>query len=320
MQGSWFRYQSISELGDGKGNPFLEASFDVYLLEEGDLPTAALEAPLGSWILARLQAEAGDEGLDLEAEQRGSGGGPAIALLAFDGDREVARFEILLRPFAVDLQGVAAEGFSKTVRDDLARLLLERPDHLETCRLEYFDPAWPESSEELAPTQPDADSRDLYGWDGRSFLGQENHWSEHRAGAPWPGSDFPGHYESALRHEAKTLEMATLVLPKPPVAEAEDGDNTAQVVAETRDDFQEALESTGVESVAYRLYDLDGDLEESEQLETDEAVAKLTARVEDGYDAAWRLDDSRLVLKVWEYPADEPPWDRVLADSGDDLV
>ena len=320
MQGSRFRFQSIPDVGTGGGNPFLETSFDVFLLEEGDeIPAAALEAPIGSWVFARLCAEAGATGLETALDQRGEGGGPVIALAALDGDREVARFEIHLRPYAVDLQGFAAEGFSRAIRDDLSYLLLSQPEDVTTCRLEYADPVWQRGGDSFAPTQPGDDSRDLYGWDGRDFLGQDNFWSERRAGAPWPGDDFPSHYESTLRHEAKTLEMSTLVLPKPPT-EIDEGDTTAQVVSESRDGFQRALDESGVESVDYRLYDLDGELEESDALATDEALERLAAKVEDGYDADWRHDGSRLVLKIWEYPADEPSWDTVLADPDDDLV
>lgn len=178
----------------------LEEWLDLRLIQSGKVPNLC-GAPLASWLLARL-AFLTDDCLCLAGEEANDGGGyeidmvvyrstvarppqqPGIVqgflfdigelLLPVESEQPVAAFQL-----QADMEGVGVIGerapdcSADELLGALAAALLAAPEDLIPCELVVRDPEW-ELDPEMYQPWPDADSRNVYGWDGTEFLGKDN--------------------------------------------------------------------------------------------------------------------------------------------------
>ena len=317
IQGPVFSYRIVGQNRRHRETNLEEDSFDLLLLDRGGLPTEALDAPLASWVLARLTAEAGLGGAYADARQRSDGGAYSLVFEVTNAEGEkIAGFELLGYTWCVELLGTCDGAAPNKVVEDFAGLLLARPNELGRCRVSVFDNEWQEHPEDYDPRWPADTDRNIYGWNGTRFLGAENFWNAAEVEHPWPGENYRAYHErslSAYRDAAQTEKLNTQEFSQMPDDELDDDDTTDDVVAEVRADLGRFLCDSESEAVLLRVYDLDGELTQDVEAPQDEVLAKVSAWVGQGFNAAWHRDGSTPVVKVWEYPASEPSWEVVLA-------
>lgn len=170
-------YELREDKGVSGGKSETESHLDCLLLDTGRVPEAAREAPIASWLLSRLCAEAPDRTL-LADEYGADGGGYALNFLVRERSRKsVAGFQLQGNTFRIAVLGDYREGVKpRDVIDDFVALLVREPEKLARCRVRIYDPEWKESPEEYEPA-PKRSTRNKYGWDGRKFLGSDNIWN-----------------------------------------------------------------------------------------------------------------------------------------------
>lgn len=311
IQGPKFSYRIVGKGRQATKSNLEEGSFDLLLLDRGGLPAEALEAPLASWVLARLTAEAGLGGAYADARQTSDGGAFRIDLEVTRKQGEpIATLELLGYTWCVELLGFCQGVSPGDVIDDLAGLLLNRPLELGRCRFSVLDTEWRDHPEDYDPRWPAESDRNVYGWNGTRFLGTENFWSEAEIDHPWPGESYRDYHEHrlrAFRDSAKTEKLGVVEKMGPP-PELDDDDATDDVVAEVRADLRRFLRNRPEVPVLLKVYDLDGRLVQDEPFSQEVIQAKVESWVGEGFNADWCSHDGELVVKVWEYPASEPPW------------
>ena len=313
IQGPVFAYGIVGQERRFQGTPVEVDAFHLLLLDRGGIPADALEAPLASWILARLTAEAGLGGTYADFSQDTDGGCFSLRLEAFrEGDVSVGEFEILGYSWCVELFGRCRGVEPKALVEDFIGLLLAKARHVARCRATVRDLEWGDRPEDYRPHRPAETDRNVYGWNGEIYLGRDNFWLESEVGRPWPANDFRAFHESVLReHRAALAARRAEPEPEPMDDDAED-DCTDDVVADARAELRRALADDPGQNVRLRVYDLDGRLTQSETLPGDTVLARVVSWLWQGFDAAWQVDDGGVLVKIWEYPASEPPWQAVL--------
>ena len=324
IQGPIFSYRIVGQSRRAHPSNLEESSFDLLLLDRGGLPAEALDAPLASWILARLTAEAGLGGAYADARQTNDGGAYSLDLeVTSEAGESIATLELLGYTWCVEVVGNCRGVVPNEVVDDFAGLLLSRPRELGRCRVSVYDTEWRDHPEDYDPRWPAESDRNIYGWNGTRFLGTENFWNEAEVDHPWPGESYRGYHEhclSAYRDSAQTEKLGIMEKMDPPPELDDEDDATDDVVAEARADLGRFLcEHQGEhrdDSVLLKVYDLDGRLVQEEAFSRDAIRAKVETWVGEGFDAAWCEHDGALVVKVWEYPASEPPWAAVHRSEG----
>lgn len=315
IQGPVFAYGIVGRERRFQGAKLEIDAFDIMLLDRGGIPADALQAPIASWILARIAAEAGLGGTYADSRQETDGGCFSLNLEVFDHqETSLGGFEVLGYSWGVELLGRCRGTDPHAVIEDFIGLLLAKARHVGRCRATVRDLEWQERPDEYRPHRPSEDDRNVYGWDGEVYLGRTNFWRESEVGRPWPGDDFRAYHEQSLRaHRHQTAAAAGRV----PTPEADDDfldeDETEDVVAAARTELEQLLAEHGNGMVTLRVYDLDGGLAQDEPLPSDALLSRVVSWLGQGFDAAWRSHDDGVIVKVWEYPASEPPWETVLA-------
>jgi hypothetical protein len=153
-----------------------EEEFDFLLEKARAVPENLGRAPVASWALARLahllQGQLGRGGA---GRQTNDGGGYVLDFLILREDRTpLGSVQVQGDMEGVVLLGGCAEGQDPAeVVDQLARALGREPDRVAVCRVEVADPEWKEDPFAYRPVPNDA-SLNLYGWDGRHYLGADN--------------------------------------------------------------------------------------------------------------------------------------------------
>lgn len=316
IQGPVFAYSIVGRDRRFQGAPIEMDAFHLLLLDRGGIPSGALEAPLASWILARLTAEAGLGGTYADFAQETDGGCFSLKLEAFrDGEASVGGFEILGYSWCAELFGRCRGVEPQALVDDFVGLLLAKARHVSRCRATVRDLEWNDRPDEYRPHRPADTDRNVYGWNGEIYLGRDNFWLESEVGRSWPGDNFRAYHDSVLRDHRASLAARR---PEPDVtrvAEEEDDDRTDDVVAAARVELREALADDPTQGVRLRVYDLDGHLTQSETLPGDTVLARVVSWLWQGFDAAWQVHDGTMLVKIWEYPASEPPWSSVVDNA-----
>jgi hypothetical protein len=176
LSGKRYCYEIIEGGSVSGGQDFADEQFDMRLIDSGQLPASVCEAPLASWVLARLSEET--EGcLGLAKEERVDGGGFAMDVVVRDSTSAVvAGFQLQGDTFGAAILGSCTKSTkADDVLDDFGKLLLREPQSLAMCRIRIYDPEWKDEPEDYEPT-PKRCTRNKYGWDGKQFLGADNVW------------------------------------------------------------------------------------------------------------------------------------------------
>ena len=153
-----------------------ELGLAIVLCESGKLPEPAWHAPIASWVLARLFAEAGGK-LDLPREQGVDGGGYCLRFNVKDRtSKVVSHFQLQGDTLGTRILGRCRKAVQpRRVVSQFTQILLRDPANVAKCCIRIYDPEWEEDPGCYAP-KPTRRSRNTYGWDGKQYLGAENIW------------------------------------------------------------------------------------------------------------------------------------------------
>jgi hypothetical protein len=176
LAGPTLEYSIVHRSAARGGKHHTEKRIDCHLFQSGKLPDAALDAPIASWLLARLCAEGG--GVFDEPSERGSDGGGLVYdfLVREAKGKPVAGFQLSADTQRVQLTlncDVAVD--PQLVVQDFLALLLREPEKLAKCRVRICDPEWREMPHDYEP-EPKRSTRNWYGWSGEKFYGADNVW------------------------------------------------------------------------------------------------------------------------------------------------
>jgi hypothetical protein len=173
----YHRFQVVDNAFGAPGlrNELSEYEFDQILIRSGQLPNLG-SAPFASWMLARIATlTSGILVFPINGKQRNDGGGYVIDFLVYNkNERPIAEFQLQGDTMGAGVLGRRTEDCSSDdVVQALASILLEQPMDLTVCRLSIVDPEWREDPSMYIP-KPKRGSKNLYGWDGKKFLGEDN--------------------------------------------------------------------------------------------------------------------------------------------------
>lgn len=315
IQGPLFSYRIVGSDRRPRGAKIEVDNFEALLLNRGGIPFEALGSPIASWILARLTAEAGLGGSYAEFKQETDGGAFSLHLEVSDSDERIlGGFELLGYTWGVELLGRCSHADPGDVVDDFLGLLLNQAESISRCRASVYDLEWKDQPYDYRPTPPSSESKNLYGWDGEFYLGNNNFWRESEQDRPWPGHDFRSYHQSILaNYQAAELTEARKSKDSDLSGDDEwEDEATDDLVAAARSELESLCLQHHESSVTLRVYDLDGELTQNDHLSTQSALQRVGSWLGEGFDAAWRFVDGKVLVKVWEYPASEPPWDAVI--------
>lgn len=151
----------------------VEHYLDEDLSSSPELPSEIGNAPIASWVLARLRKIAPFE-IPEEYEEGVDGGGYVFDYVVFQKESPVSCIQLQGDMEGVALLGTAKnEDLAQAVARDLIQLLLAEPNGIEKCCFEIYDPEWQYDPSWFIPT-PSEESRNEYGWDGVTYLGRFN--------------------------------------------------------------------------------------------------------------------------------------------------
>lgn len=310
IRGPLFSYRIVGSERRYRGAKIEEDRLHLRLLDRGGLPGDAMEAPLASWMLARLIAEAGLGGQYAECSQTNDGGAFSLSFeVSASHGSVIGGFELLGYTWALEMVGRCLGPDPEQVVGDFVDLLLADPGRVSRCRLSVHDGEWSENPQSYLPRPPAPTDRNVYGWEGNGYLGRDNFWCDAEVGEPWPEDGYRGYYDrilAAYRLQAAKLEMP----PMTGLVEDTSADLLSALVMEARSRLRSWL-GVSDRGIAWVAYDLDGHVITDDLLSVDGAMERLEQCVLEGLDVSWRRHEDQPVIKVWEYPASEPPWSTV---------
>ena len=188
FKGEKFQFDLVESDPVSGGERFCCEEFESVLIDTGKIPDKALEAPIASWILARIVAETGGK-LKPRKSQNNDGGGFVFEFLVKDFENNpVASFQ-----FQGNTERTVLLGDREKTQDgdlinlDFAKMLVSDSEKLAKCEIKVKDLEWKEDPDDYEPT-PDGKTRNFFGWDGEKFLGSDNVWSQFSSGDPRPDS------------------------------------------------------------------------------------------------------------------------------------
>ena len=213
MRGANYRYITLTPGAEWPahfGRDFAEDEFELRLLRAERLPPAALDAPIGSWVVARLQAL----GAGISEQEMWVDGGAFVWNAGVSTeDAPVGRLQVQCGVHWVAVFGDEVDAVGADVLDDFVTLLLRDPADVAVCEFRVVDPEWGIDAESLdddvtdwepdlgsLDPRPTAGTRNLYGWDGNRFLGAMNVWCSYASGRPRPTS-FTAYHASLLAED-----------------------------------------------------------------------------------------------------------------------
>ncbi len=194
LKGRRYSFELVESGSYSGGADCDEYEFDRMLCDTGKLPKEAWKAPVASWILARICAEAG-EGFTTPGEQVVDGGACVLEFLVRDrSGKIIAGFDFQGKTSRTLLLGGCRKKASPAaIFEDLAGVLTKSPGKLAKCRVQVYNPEWKEYPDDYEP-RPKRTTRDEFGWDGEKFLGANNVWQ-----ASYAEYEIPDRYEDYLR-------------------------------------------------------------------------------------------------------------------------